>query len=594
MRRGTILWHLYPYHLVIIVAALLVTGIYVSRSMRGFYVRSTRDFIAARARLVERSLKDFDLADENARARVDSLCKDLGRTTGTRATIVLSSGRVIGDSDENPANMENHRDRPEIVPALTGGTGTAMRFSDTRRRNEMYVAVPIRRGEAVIGAVRVSMPLTAIDDALRGIRLRVALGALVAAMLAGLVSYAVARRISRPLDEIRRGMERFAGNDLSYRLPVYRLDEVGTLAEELNEMAERLDGRIREEVRQRNEQEAVLASMVEGLIAVDMDERIMRLNRAGAAFLEAPESGTAGKSIQEVVRNPELQQFVQRALSSPEPVEGDITLRGAAGERFLQAHGAELRGADGRRIGAVIVLNDVTRLQRLEEVRRDFVANVSHELKTPITSIKGFIETLRDGAAHDADDARKFLDIIAKQTERMNSIVDDLLFLSRLEQNGKRDRLSLERTPLKGVILEAMEVCGRKAREKGISLALDCPETAAARINPALLEQALVNLIDNAVKFSDPGRSVEIAVRTAGGEMLIGVIDHGGGIEPQHLPRIFERFYRADKARSRKLGGTGLGLAIVKHIAQAHGGSVTVESTLGAGSTFTIHLPQSA
>ncbi len=592
MRRRSLLWHLYPYHLLIVAAALLATGVYVSRSMRDFHVRATEEFLGAQARLVERSLDEAVIASREA--AVDSLCKDLGRATGTRATVVLAGGRVIGDSDETPGRMENHADRPEFAGALAGGTGRATRFSDTLRRNEMYVAVPVRRGGAVVGAVRVSMPLTAIDDRLRGLRIRIAAGGLVAAVLAGVASYAVARRISRPLDEIKRGMERFAGNDLSYRLPVYRLDEAGQLAEKLNELAERLDGRIRAEVGQRNEQEAVLASMVEGLVAVDMDERIMRLNRAAASFLDASEAGAVGRSIQEIVRNPELQQFVKRALSSAEPVEGDVALRGPLGQRFLQAHGAELRDAEGRRIGAVIVLNDVTRLQRLEEVRRDFVANVSHELKTPITSIKGFIETLRDGSAHEADDAKKFLDIIAKQADRMNSIVEDLLFLSRLEQNGTRGGVSLERVPLRGVLLEAMEICGRAAKEKGVALELDCHESVAATINPALIEQALVNLIDNAVTYSDAGRSVRISARPDGDGIRIDVADRGCGIEREHLARIFERFYRVDKARSRKLGGTGLGLSIVKHIVQAHGGSVSVESAPGAGSTFTIRLPQPA
>ena len=591
MRRRTILWHLYPYHLLIIVAALLVTGIYVSRTMRDFHVGAARESLAAKARLVERLLIGVDVAAEGTWVQVDSLCKDVGRMTGMRVTVVLPSGLVVGDSDERPANMENHRDRPEIAPALAGRAGAATRFSDTLRRNEMYVAVPIARKDSVAGAVRVSMSLAAIDDALGGVRLRIVFGTLVTAALAALASFAVARRISRPLDDIKRGMARFAGSDLSYRLPVYRLDEVREIADEMNEMAERLDERIREEVRQRNEQEAVLSSMVEGLLAVDADEKVIRINRAAADILGV-QGDVAGKSIQEIVRNPELQEFVHRALSSAEPVEGDVALRGASEDRFLQVHGAELRGADARRIGAVIVLNDVTRLQRLEKVRRDFVANVSHELKTPITSIKGFVETLRDGALGEPEDAKKFLDIIAKQTERMNSIVEDLLFLSRLEQNGKPERIPLERTPLAGVILEAMDVCGRKAKDKGIPLVIDCPEGVSARINTALFEQALVNLIDNAVKYSDAGSPVDVVVRELGGEILVDVVDRGAGIEPQHLPRIFERFYRADRARSRKLGGTGLGLAIVKHIAQAHGGGVTVASSPGEGSVFTIHLPR--
>jgi len=240
----------------------------------------------------------------------------------------------------------------------------------------------------------------------------------------------------------------------------------------------------------------------------------------------------------------------------------------------------------------VIVLNDVTRLQRLEAVRRDFVANVSHELKTPITSIKGFIETLRDGAIRKPGDAEKFLEIVAKQADRMDSIIEDLLLLSRVERDVREEMVVLENAPVRAVILEAVQVCEPKAHDKDIRIAVNCPEGITARINAALLEQAIINLVDNAVKYSEPGCPVSIDAEELSNEVVVRVADKGCGIEAEHLPRIFERFYRVDKARSRKLGGTGLGLSIVKHIVQAHGGTITVESTLGAGSTFSIHLPK--
>lgn len=591
MRRRSILWHLYPPHLLVIVLAVVALVLYVSSSMERFFLRTTEEHLVARALLAERSLGGLVLLGDEADA--DSVCKDLGAETGTRATVVLASGRVLCDSEGDPRTMGDHGDRPEIIQALSGRTGVSRRYSDTRRRNEMYVAVPVRGPAGVVGAMRVSMPLTAIEDRLRGMRLRILLGGAVVALLAALASLGVARRIGRPLDEIRRGMERFARNDLAYRLPSYRLHEVAELADEMNDMAGRLDERIKSEIRQRNEQEAVLASMVEGLIAVDTDERIMRINRAAAAILDVSPEAAVGRTIQEVVRNPELQRFVTKALAAGEPVEGDIALRGDAGDRYLQAHGARLRDAGDRRIGAVVVLNDITRLQRLEEVRRDFVANVSHELKTPITSIKGFIETLRDGAIHDAADAAKFLEIVAKQTDRMSLIVEDLLFLSRLEQAGARERMPLEETPLRRIALEAIEVCSRKAGEKKIAITLEASETVSARVNAPLLEQALVNLVDNAVTYSDAGTAVTVRIEDRPAGIAISVADQGPGIEAGHLERIFERFYRIDKARSRKLGGTGLGLSIVKHIAQAHGGSVTVESAPGRGSTFAIHLPKS-
>lgn len=592
MRHRSILWHIYPLNLVVIIVSLLAVAIFLYTSVADSHVRSTREVLLATARLVERSLRHSDIADESSWVRVDSLCKDLGALTGARATIVLSSGRVIGDSQELPASMENHRDRPEVASALAGRVGISKRFSDTLRRKELYVSVPLIRGDRVVAAVRVSTPLTSIEEMLRTMRIRIALGAVAAAVLAAVASYFLARRVAVPLDEIRQGLERFSKDDLSYRLPNYRIREVEALARGLNDMADRLNNRMADEVRRRNELEAVLSAMIEGLVVVDIEERVVRMNRAAAAFLGLEDKEAVGKSIQEVVRNSELQRFISEALSSANLIEGDISIVGPGGDRFLQIHGSELQGADGTKVGAVIVLNDVTRLKRLEKIRRDFVANVSHELKTPITSIKGFVETLRDGAIRDQEKASKFFEIIAKQTDRMNAIVDDLLFLSRLEQNGEAEKISLERMPLRNVIVEAMEIASNKAQEKGISISLDCPDDAIAEINPALLEQAILNLLDNAIKYSDEGGKIEISVRRGSGEVTIDVADHGCGIEAQHLERIFERFYRVDKARSRQLGGTGLGLAIVKHIVQAHGGFVTVKSKPAAGSTFTIHLPR--
>jgi two-component system phosphate regulon sensor histidine kinase PhoR len=272
------------------------------------------------------------------------------------------------------------------------------------------------------------------------------------------------------------------------------------------------------------------------------------------------------------------------------PVDGDVVLR-HANDRVLQVNGTSLRDAQGRSIGAVIVLNDVSRLRQLESMRRDFAANVSHELKTPITSIKGFVETLLDGALQDPHDAERFLRIVARQADRLNAIIEDLLSLSRVEKDAEAAEIALSMADLRPVLESALDDCKSKASLRGIRLAFDCAAEVVARINPPLLEQAVMNLLDNAVKYSEPGGDVHLLVQAAAGEVSIRVRDHGCGIAPEHLPRLFERFYRVDKARSRKQGGTGLGLAIVKHIVLAHRGRVTVESEPGAGSTFCIHLP---
>lgn len=356
-------------------------------------------------------------------------------------------------------------------------------------------------------------------------------------------------------------------------------------------MARQLDQKIRAISDQKNEREAILSSMVEGVVAVDTDERVITMNRAAAALLGVDPSLAQRRSIQEVVRNPDLQRLVGQALAHDEPVEEEILLRTPAGDRFLQVNGSSLRDTDGRGIGAIAVLNDVTRLKALERMRREFVANVSHEIKTPVTAIKGFAETLLDGASDDPGAAQRFLRIIVGQADRLALIVEDLLALSSVEQAKEGDAIELREAGMGEVLQAAVEVCGPKALAKGITVRLDTSPVGVAGINPPLLEQAVVNLIDNAVKYSPEGSTVEVTQRLVADEVVICVRDEGIGIAREHLPHLFERFYRVDKARSRAVGGTGLGLAIVKHIAEAHHGRVSVESTPGKGSVFCIHLP---
>jgi len=282
---------------------------------------------------------------------------------------------------------------------------------------------------------------------------------------------------------------------------------------------------------------------------------------------------------------------VKKALASREVVEADFVLSGSQ-ERNLQARGTVLKDASDNRIGALIVLNDVTRLRRLENMRRDFVANVSHEIKTPITAVKGFVDTLMKGAINNQKDAFRFLDIIGRQVDRLNAIVDDLLSLSKLEQDPDQFVIQMEEVALKSVLQSAIQACSSRAAKQDAVIELVCDETLRAKVNAHLLEQAVVNLVDNAVKYSGPEKRVEVVGEQHKGEIIIRVRDFGCGISKEHLPRLFERFYRVDQARSRDLGGTGLGLAIVKHIAQVHQGSVKADSTLGKGSAFSIHLPK--
>jgi two-component system, OmpR family, phosphate regulon sensor histidine kinase PhoR len=588
MRRKRLLWQLFPSFLVITVVSLVAASLYAVNSIHQFYLTQLEGDLQARGDLLVEGMQAKILAGQYS--AVEAMCREFGAKSMTRITVILPTGKVVADSEHDPATMENHSDRPEIIEVLAGKTGESFRYSYTLQKELMYIAVPVRAGQKILAVLRLSIPVGTISEVLYSVYLKIALSGLVIAVAAGILSLWVSRRITRPLEEMKDGADRFARGDLSWRLAVPETQEMGTLAEGLNSMAEELGDRIRTLTHQRNEQEAVLSSMAEGVLAIDAEERIISLNHAGANLLEVNGPAVHGRSIQEVVRNTDLQEFVAKALTSREPVEGDIVLRDN-GERYLQAHGTVLHDGQGKGIGAVIVLNDVTRLHRLETVRRDFVANVSHELKTPITSIKGFVETLLDGALKNPEDAERFLRIVARQTDRLNAIIEDILILSRVEDETEKDRIQLEKGRVRDILKSAIQLCELKAKEKETRIDLSCEEGLLARMNGPLLEQAVVNLIDNAIKYSETGKEVKVEAVQGENEVLIHVRDQGCGIEKEYLPRIFERFYRVDKARSRKLGGTGLGLAIVKHITLAQGGNVTIESSPGQGSTFTLHLP---
>jgi two-component system phosphate regulon sensor histidine kinase PhoR len=425
----------------------------------------------------------------------------------------------------------------------------------------------------------------------------------------------------RPLRVLREGATRFAAGDMRQPIEAPGTRELAALTDRLNAMARQMDEKIRTITQQAAERQAVLSGMIEGVIAIDADERVIMLNAAAAQWLDVDLSKAHGRKSFEIIRNMQLQDMVARALESGQPIEEELTLRGPDRKLSIQAQVAPLGddaaaaggAAAGR--GVVVVLHDVTRLRHLESIRQEFVANVSHELKTPIAAIKAAVETLVDetealgvgdptsdaGAGHavPATEApngpHRFLAMIARQADRLNAIVEDLLMLARIEADEAERSLVLTRGAVAPVLRAAVETCQAHAQEKGMTIELAADATLAASINAPLLEQAVVNMLDNAIKYSPAETRIEVAARRDNGEVVLSVRDQGPGIEKVHLPRVFERFYRTDKARSRQLGGTGLGLAIVNHVALAHGGRVSVDSSQedgpDRGSTFRIHLP---
>ena len=587
MKKKRLFWMLLPSYWVLTAIAILVVALYASHSMKNLYFQTLEKGIRTRAVLLAEQVAP--LVESADYAAIDALCKRLGQSSDTRFTIIMPDGKVVGDSYENPEDMEYHDDRPEVRMALAGSSGIDTRYSRTVKQEMMYLAVPLKDASRETRcAVRASLTMTAIQGELNTMTIRVVTASLLTGILSMIVCILMVRRITTPLRGMGRAARRFAEGDFNHRVPAQQAHELDQLAESLNTMSDHLNKTLSTLSEQRNEQQAVLTSMTEGVLAIDKKERVIHMNRVAGEILDVNHKEAKHLMVQQAVRFANLQEFIKAVLGSQKPRSHDLTLRGKT-EKQIQASGTVLQNAAGDSIGALVVLRDVTQLRHLETVRSDFVANVSHELKTPITSIKGFVETLlSEGWNHDAETLR-FLGIINQQAGRLNAIIDDLLTLSRLEQ--KDGHVMTEESNLAAMIESAIYLCQLQAGKKNIRIDMACPSDLTLSMNAPLLEQALVNLIINAVKYSDPEKKVLVLAEQQEEQVVICVKDEGFGIEHTHLDRLFERFYRVDTARSRKLGGTGLGLSIVKHIVQAHGGTIRVDSKVGTGSTFIITLP---
>jgi two-component system phosphate regulon sensor histidine kinase PhoR len=588
MKLKRLVWHIYPNYIFLTLLVLVSLGWYMSAILKNVYIEQVSADLGARGELVMEQVRgQFDI--DNRQVLTDLLIR-LGEKSNTRITLIRKDGVVLADSHEDAERMENHGSRQEVIDAVSGLQGHTARFSRTLGQTLMYVALPFTENGKIIGSVRTAISISNIDETFNDVHRKLLLAGIVIVILAAPISWWLSRRISRPLEHMTKGAQRFSQGQLDIPLIEGGSLETSRLAQAMNSMGGELSQRIQSEVEQRSEMEAILGCMVEGIIAVDNHERVIRINSAVAKLFDINMNFEPGCSIYELIRHSGLLRFVKQSLRLQEPLEDELTLLGNE-NRYLHVQAAPLTGERNERIGVLIVLHDLTRLRKLESVRRDFVANVSHELKTPITAIRGAVETLLDEDGFDQT-CQRFLKIIFKQSERLNSLVEDLLDLSRIEQASKQGGWELHDAPLRSLLEDARNGCEALLMQRQIEVVIHCNDDLHGKFNAPLLEQAVINLLSNAIKYSAEGGEVIITARELSEEILIEVQDFGPGIAEEHLPRLFERFYRIDQARSRELGGTGLGLAIVKHIVNAHHGRVSVESQVGQGSIFSIYLPQ--
>lgn len=586
--RSPSFWKLYGGYVAVIVLCTSVVGVLATKTLEGAAFREIERNLRAQAALLE-EVAASALEGEGEESLQPSLQR-LGRSLGTRFTVIRPNGKVIADSEKSPAAMDDHSRRPEIEAAGVRGEGVAVRMSTTVEKPMMYVALTVARKGEIRGFVRASLPLTAIDERLSNLRRVIWAGAALTALLALIPGLVVARRFVSPLVSTTQAAQAIAAGAYDERVAPRGRDELGMLGRVFNLMAGELRRQMDTTAAERNRLDTILGSIAEGVVAVDPSEAVIHMNTAAAEFLGADRREALGRPIWEIARSHQISQAVSQALRSGEGSASEIRLTAGAEERTFEVRLSPLRDAAGRVAGAVMVLHDISDLKRLERVRQEFMANVSHEIKTPVTAIRGLVETLAEDSEMAPETRERFLAKLSGQATRLSALVGDLLTLSRLESAEQRH--VRERLDLRAVLREVAERLEGAGRAKGIRFELGLPpEPIELEADGEALTQAVSNLVDNAIKYTECGGEVTVRLERRAEEAVVEVKDTGVGIAAHHLDRIFERFYTVDKSRSRERGGTGLGLAIVKHVALAHGGSVEVESTPGAGSTFKLLLP---
>lgn len=566
---------------------LILMGFYLAKILENSYLQTQQELLYRESNLIGQvvRLTEADLRMERLAKEVEMIAYN----EEVRITVINSEGDVLFDNYSAPQGMENHLLRPEFQTALEGKTGISRRYSETLGEEMMYVAVPVTRGTEIIGAVRSAMNMEGIAGAIHQMWFSVLTGLFVTLVISSIVVSRISFSITRPIEEITRVARNITQRQFASRVRIKATDEIGQLAGAINFMASSLEQQMREISENQQRLSGVLNNMTSGVMLVNEQRRIQLVNPAAEKLLGASGSDVVGKLHIEAGKNIGLSQYIDRCLETGEKFREEVHVFYPQ-ERILDANFAPYLNFKGEAMGVVVVLHDITEIRRLEKMRSDFVANVSHELRTPITSIKGFTETLLDGAMYEEETCRNFLQIISDESERLYRLIRDILDLSKIEQ--KRITLQPQRICLQELISSAAALLREQAQRKNLTVRLPEPQPPIwLTADKDCLQQILLNLLANAVAYTPENGMIAIEAETEGKNVKLMVRDTGIGIPEEDLPRIFERFYRVDKARSRDSGGTGLGLAIVKHLVEILQGEIHVESSEGAGTTFTVTLP---
>ncbi|PID41804.1 MAG: hypothetical protein CSA52_01060 [Gammaproteobacteria bacterium] len=592
MLRSQLFRHIYTGFVGVILVCTLIVGLSISRQITDNSMDEIQETLAARSELLAEISFSALLPQASRSTLIDlqqSITK-LAASTHSRFTVIRADGTVIADSREDPEKMDNHAERPEIVEARLSGSGSARRYSDTAQQPMLYRALSVRNHTTLTGFVRVSFPLTMIDSKLAKLRSIVLLGAGLAALVALLLSFAFSKRFSNRIRQMTEAAESISMGDYDKRIHFTERDEIGQLADAFNRMASSSASRIKEMAAERHRLEKIFSGMVEGVIHVDQEQTIVYLNQAAADLLGISMTLCINRPIWEKVAVREILQALEKACDNSNGVKTRMCNKIHNDNTVIDIYAAAIRNDDGTPNGAVIVLHDISEIHRLLQVRRDFVANASHELKTPITAILGLTETILDDEEMDPGTRHVFMQKINAQSLRLSSLVSDLISLSRLE--SVHDPATHQTANLSEVILQSAAAGMAICLEKQLTLKTDIPSaTINVEGEVQMISQLIDNLLTNAIKYTSSGGTIEITLDREETNAKVTVKDTGIGIGPEHQQRVFERFYRVDKARSRDVGGTGLGLSIVKNIVEQLGGTIYLESQPDIGSSFFVTLP---